>query len=51
MAAIRVRAVPLAGRITIADLDAHRAFVATLGPKAIWLDYAREEDHAVHAGT
>ena len=42
---------PLAGRITIADLDAHRAFVATLGPKAIWLDYAREEDHAVHAGT
>src|SRR5438309_2527664 len=35
VAVIRVRQVPLAPRITIADLDAHRAFVATLGPNAI----------------
>ena len=37
--AIRVRPAPLAPRVTAADRDAHLAFVATLGDKAIWKDY------------
>lgn len=37
---LRVRPAPLVSRITDADLDAHRAFVATLGDKAVWQDYA-----------
>jgi len=36
---IRIRTVPLAGRITSAEREAHRAFVATLGAEAIWRDY------------
>jgi DNA polymerase-3 subunit epsilon len=36
---IRVRLVPLPARITIAEREAHRAFVATLGSSAIWRDY------------
>lgn len=35
----RVRPAPLAPRITAADREAHRAFVATLGPDAVWNDY------------
>ena len=35
----RQREVPLAPRLTEADLTAHRAFVATLGDKPIWNDY------------
>ncbi len=38
-AALRVRAVPLIARITEAERTAHRAFIATLGDKAIWRDY------------
>ena len=41
--AIRVRAVPLAPRITVDDRAAHRAFIATLGPSAIWHDYLTPE--------
>jgi DNA polymerase-3 subunit epsilon len=35
----RVRPVALAPRLTEAERAAHRAFVATLGEKAIWADY------------
>jgi DNA polymerase-3 subunit epsilon len=35
----RQRPAPLAPRVTDADRDAHRAFVATLGDKAIWNAY------------
>jgi DNA polymerase-3 subunit epsilon len=31
--------VPLAPRVTDADREAHRAFVATLGEKPIWVEY------------
>jgi DNA polymerase-3 subunit epsilon len=37
--AVRERPEPLALRISDADRDAHRAFVATLGDEAIWLKY------------
>jgi DNA polymerase III subunit epsilon len=36
---VRVRPVPLAPRVTDAEREAHRGFVATLGDKAIWNDY------------
>ena len=36
---VRVRPAPLLPRITAAEREAHRAFVATLGEKAIWNDY------------
>jgi DNA polymerase-3 subunit epsilon len=36
---VRVRPAPLAPRVTDAERDAHLAFVATLGDKAIWKDY------------
>jgi DNA polymerase-3 subunit epsilon len=35
----RLREVPLAPRITEADREAHRAFVATLGDKPIWNEF------------
>src|SRR6201987_5785266 len=35
----RQRPVPLAVRITDAEREAHRAFVATLGDKPIWMEY------------
>jgi len=35
----RQRPTPLAPRITEADREAHRAFVATLGDKSIWMEY------------
>ena len=35
----RQRVAPLAIRVTDADREAHRAFVATLGDKPIWMDY------------
>ena len=36
---VKVRPAPLAPRITDAERAVHRAFVATLGDKAIWNDY------------
>jgi len=36
---VKLRPVPLALRVTDAEREAHRAFVATLGEKAIWNDY------------
>jgi DNA polymerase III subunit epsilon len=36
---VRQRPAPLAPRISESERDAHRAFVATLGDKAIWKDY------------
>jgi DNA polymerase-3 subunit epsilon len=36
---LRVRSVPLTPRLTDAERAAHRAFVATLGEKAIWAEY------------
>ncbi|NVO13007.1 MAG: DNA polymerase III subunit epsilon [Rhodoplanes sp.] len=36
---VRARPVPLAPRITAAEQNAHRDFVATLGDQAIWRDY------------
>jgi DNA polymerase-3 subunit epsilon len=38
-AAVAPRPVPLVPRISEAERDAHARFVATLGEKAIWLDY------------
>src|SRR5690349_17964101 len=38
-AALLVRAIPLLARISEVERAAHRAFVATLGEKAIWRDY------------
>jgi DNA polymerase-3 subunit epsilon len=35
----RQREQPLAPRITVEDIEAHRAFVATMGDKAIWAEY------------
>ncbi|ABE37661.1 DNA polymerase III subunit epsilon [Rhodopseudomonas pseudopalustris] len=35
----RQRSTPLAARVTELDLDAHRAFIATMGDKAIWKEY------------
>jgi len=37
--AIRTRERPLAPRLTAAEIEAHRAFVATLGAEALWLRY------------
>jgi DNA polymerase-3 subunit epsilon len=34
-----IRAVALLPRLSVEERSAHRAFVATLGPQAIWLDY------------
>jgi len=36
---LRIRPAPLVARVTEAERVAHRAFVATLGEKAIWADY------------
>ena len=38
-AAPRVRVIPLPPRLTEAERNAHRAFIATLGDAAIWRDY------------
>jgi DNA polymerase-3 subunit epsilon len=35
----RQRGIPLAPRVTEAERDAHRAFIATLGDKPIWNEY------------
>lgn len=39
----RQRPVPLAPRVTDADRIAHRDFIATLGEKAIWMEFAGNE--------
>jgi DNA polymerase-3 subunit epsilon len=39
---IRVRPSPLAPRLTEAERAAHRALVATLGPKAIWNEFLHD---------
>jgi DNA polymerase-3 subunit epsilon len=36
---VRVRPQPLVPRIVAEELDAHRAFIATLGEAAIWRQY------------
>jgi len=38
-ATVRMRSAPLPIRVTPADRDAHRAFVATLGATPFWVDY------------
>lgn len=38
--AVRARPTPLAPRISAAEREAHRSFVATLGDGALWLRYA-----------
>jgi DNA polymerase-3 subunit epsilon len=38
--AVRPRPVPLAPRVSADELNAHRAFVSTLGADALWLRYA-----------
>jgi DNA polymerase-3 subunit epsilon len=45
-AAPRVRVIPLLPRLTDAERNAHRAFIATLGDKAIWRDYVAAGDGA-----
>jgi DNA polymerase-3 subunit epsilon len=37
--ATRPRPRPLAPRLSAAEIEAHRAFIATLGAEAIWLRY------------
>ena len=37
--AAKQRPVPLASRLTVAETDAHAAFIATLGDKALWKRY------------
>jgi DNA polymerase-3 subunit epsilon len=37
---------PLLPRLTAAELEAHRAFVAKMGPKAIWLAYDEAQPQA-----
>jgi DNA polymerase III subunit epsilon len=44
IAIVHVRPVPLVPRLTADDLAAHRAFVETLGPNAIWRDYLEETE-------
>lgn len=46
---IRQRLVPLAPRLTEAERQAHRSFVATLGAGAIWLQYEPPPQAAVSA--
>jgi DNA polymerase-3 subunit epsilon len=36
---VRVRTTPLLPRLSEAERTAHRAFVATMGEKAIWNEY------------
>jgi DNA polymerase-3 subunit epsilon len=47
VAAVKVRAVPLAPRVTDTERAAHAALIATLGDKAIWRDYAAAPELAV----
>jgi DNA polymerase-3 subunit epsilon len=44
---LRGRPFPLPPRLSDAERTAHRALIATLGPKAIWNEYAREAARAV----
>src|SRR5271167_90482 len=44
---LRVRPFALLPRLSDAERTAHRALIATLGPKAIWNEYAREAARAV----
>ncbi|MGV1015318.1 MAG: DNA polymerase III subunit epsilon, partial [Methyloceanibacter sp.] len=37
---VRPRPHPLAPRLSAAEIEAHRAFISTLGDGAIWLRYA-----------
>ena len=46
---VRPRPVPLAPRLTDAEREAHRAFVATLGEKAIWTEYLPQEPAPLRA--
>lgn len=39
----RTRSAPLAPRLTAAEREAHRAFVATLGDQPVWKDYPAED--------
>lgn len=41
--AARARPTPLPARLSAAEAEAHAAFVAGLGEKAIWLAYAKDE--------
>lgn len=43
--AVRAKSRPelLPSRLSAADLEAHRAFVATLGPEAVWLNFLPED--------
>jgi DNA polymerase-3 subunit epsilon len=40
--AVKPRPVRLSSRLTYAERDAHKDFIATLGDKAIWYDYLQE---------
>jgi DNA polymerase III subunit epsilon len=42
-AKVKKRPAPLPARLTEAELDAHRTFVATLGEQSIWAHYAQEK--------
>ena len=39
-AAAHPRPVPLASRLTADEAEAHAAFIASMGEKALWLKYA-----------
>jgi len=44
--AARTRPVPLPSRLTPEDLEVHRAFIATMGDKALWNGYLADESPA-----
>ncbi|OYW41309.1 MAG: DNA polymerase III subunit epsilon [Azorhizobium sp. 12-66-6] len=44
--AARTRPVPLPSRLTPEDLEVHRAFIATIGEKALWNTYLADESPA-----
>jgi DNA polymerase-3 subunit epsilon len=48
--AVRPRPTPLARAISAIERAAHRAFIATLGAKAIWWDYTEAPSEAETAG-
>src|SRR3954471_15955339 len=46
----RLREIPLAPRVTDTEREAHRAFIATLGDKAIWNEFLPAPAAAIAAG-
>ncbi len=50
VSALRARMRPLVSRLSEADIAAHRAFVETLGPEALWIRFERPEGEESSSG-